>query len=151
MFTLAKNPTGVCTGHTGVDWVLGMNSTRGSTPPNPTPDLPNRSTDLLKTLGIVGTPHGESIEKILSTKTCQIKRNRRNPAKNSSNPRTPKTPKSSPFAHEFGRGIKGKRTTKGSCIYPPPNPQEKDPEIAARKSPRKGSGNHQKERTGTTH
>jgi hypothetical protein len=38
-----------------------MNSTCGSTPPNPTPDLPNRSTDLRKTLEIVGTPHGESI------------------------------------------------------------------------------------------
>jgi hypothetical protein len=48
----------------------------------------------------------------------QIKRNRRNPTKNSSNPRTPKTPKSSPFALGFGRGIKEKRTTKGSCIYP---------------------------------
>jgi hypothetical protein len=43
---------------------------RGSTPPNPTLDLPNRSTDLHKTLGIVGTPHGHSIAKILSTKTC---------------------------------------------------------------------------------
>jgi hypothetical protein len=56
---------------------LGMNSTRGSTLPKPTPDLPNRSTDLHKTLGIVGTPHEESIAKFLSTKTCQIKRNLR--------------------------------------------------------------------------
>jgi hypothetical protein len=31
---------------------------------------PNRSTDLHKTLGKVGTPHGPSIAKILSTKTC---------------------------------------------------------------------------------
>jgi hypothetical protein len=53
-----------------------MNSTRESTPPNPTPDLPNHSTDLHKTLGIVGIPHEESIAKFLSTKTCQIKRNR---------------------------------------------------------------------------
>jgi hypothetical protein len=50
----------------------------------------NRSTDLNKTLGIVVTPHEESIDKINPTKTCQIRRNRRNPAKNSSNPRTPK-------------------------------------------------------------
>jgi hypothetical protein len=128
-----------------------MNNTCGSAPPNPTPDLPNRSTDLRKTLGIVGTPHGESIAKILSTKTCQIKRNQRNPTKNSSNPRTPKTPQSSPFAHGFWRGIKEKRTTKGSCIHPPPNPQEKGPEIAPRKSPRMGFEHHQKERTGTTH
>jgi hypothetical protein len=40
---------------------------------------------------------------------------------------------------------------KGSRIHPPPNPQEKGPEIAPRKSPRKGSENHQKERMGTTH
>jgi hypothetical protein len=49
---------------------LRMNSTRGSTPPNPTPDLPIRSTDSNKTLGIVGTPHGHSIAKLWSTKTC---------------------------------------------------------------------------------
>jgi hypothetical protein len=45
-----------------------MNSTRGSTPPNPNFDLPNRSTDLNKTLGITGTPHELSIAMILSTK-----------------------------------------------------------------------------------
>jgi hypothetical protein len=55
------------------------------------------------------------------------------------------------LAHGFGRGIKGKRTTKGSCINPQPNPKEKGLETALRKSPRKGSENHQKERTGTTH
>jgi hypothetical protein len=88
-------------------------------------------------------------------KTRRIKRNQRNPAKNSSNPRTLETPKSSPFAHRFGRGIKGKRTMKGSCIHPPPNPKEKGLEIAPRKSPRKsprkGSENHQKKQMGTTH
>jgi hypothetical protein len=104
-----------------------MNSTRRSTPPNPNLDLPNRSTDLSKTLGIVGTPHGESIAKFMSTKTCQIKRNRRNPTTNSSNPRTPKTPKLRPFTHGFGRGIKGKRTTKGSHIFPPSNSKSKVP------------------------
>jgi hypothetical protein len=77
------------------------------------------------TLGIVGTPHEESIAKFLSTKTCQIKRNRRNPAKNSSNPRTPKTPKSSTLTHGFGRGIKGKRTTKGSHEFPHQIPKSK--------------------------
>jgi hypothetical protein len=127
-----------------------MNNTRGSTPPNPTPDLPNRSTDLHKTLGIVGIPHEESIAKFLSTKTCQIKRNRRNPAKNSSNPRTPKTPKSSPLTHEFGRGIKGKRTTKSSHKSPPSNPQEQGPENTPRKPPRGGFENHLQEQPGTT-
>jgi hypothetical protein len=132
------------TGQTGVTWALGMNSTRGSTPPNPTPDLPNHSTDLCKTLGRVGTPHGYFISKIWSTKTCHIKRNRGNPTKNASNPRALKTPKSSSFAHGFGRGIKVKRSMKGSCIHPLPNPNEKGLEITPWKSPRKGSENRQK-------
>jgi hypothetical protein len=101
-------------------------------------------------LRIVGTPHGESIAKLLSTKTSQIKRNGRNPAKNSSNPRAPKTPKSSPLTHGFGKGIKGKRTMKGSHIHPLPNTQEQGPENAARKPPREGSENHHQEQTGTT-
>jgi hypothetical protein len=127
-----------------------MNSTLGSTPPNPNFDLPNRSTDLNKTLGIEGTPHEESMVTILSTKTCQIKRNQRNPAKNSSNPRTPKTPKSSPLTHGFGRGIKGKRTMKGSHEFPPSNSQEQGPENTPRKPPREGSENHHQEQPGTT-
>jgi hypothetical protein len=62
-----------------------------------------------------------------------------------------KPPKSILFAHGFGRGIKGKRTTKGSSIHPPLDPKEKGLEIAPRKSPRKGSENHQKGETGKTH
>jgi hypothetical protein len=45
-------PQVVHTGQNGQE--LGMNSTRRSTPPNPNLNLPNRSTDLSKTLGIVG-------------------------------------------------------------------------------------------------
>jgi hypothetical protein len=127
-----------------------MNNTHGSTPPNPNLDLPNRSTDMSNTLGIVGTPHEESITKFLSTKTCQIKWNRRNPAKNSSNPTTPKTPKSSPLTHGFERGIKGKITMKGSHEFPPSNPQEQGPENTPRKPPREGSKNHHQEQPGTT-
>jgi hypothetical protein len=104
-----------------------MNSTRRSTPPNPSLDLPNRSTGLNKTLGTIGTPHEESIAKFNPTKTCPNKRNRRNPAKNSSNPRTQKTPKSSPFTHEFGRGITAQRTTKGSQKFPHQIPKSKVP------------------------
>jgi hypothetical protein len=127
-----------------------MNSTRGSTPPNPNLDLPNRSTNLSKTLGMIGTPHEESIATILSTKTCQIKRNRGNPAKNTSNPRTPKTPKSSPLTHGYGRGITAQRTTKGSHKFPPSNPQEQGPENTPRKTPREGYENHHQEQPGTT-
>jgi hypothetical protein len=126
-----------------------MNSTRGSTPLNPSLDLPNRSTGLNKTLGTIGTPHEESIAKFNPTKTCSNKRNRRNPAKNSSIPRTPKTPKSSPLTHEFGRGITAQRTTKGSHKFPLSNPQEQGPENTPRKPPRKGSENHHQEQPGT--
>jgi hypothetical protein len=127
-----------------------MNNTHGSTPPNPNFDLSNRSTNMNRTLEIVGTPHEESMSKILSTKTCQIKRNRKNPAKNSSNPRTSKTPKSSTLTHGFGRGINGKRTTKGSHEFPPSSPQEQGHENTPRKPPREGSENHHQEQPGTT-
>jgi hypothetical protein len=104
-----------------------MNSTRGSTPPNPNFDLPNRSTDWNKTLGIIGTPHEESVAMILSTKTCQIKRNRRNPTKNSSNPRTPKTPKSSPLTHGFGRESKANEPRRVHTNFPHQIPKSKVP------------------------
>jgi hypothetical protein len=39
----------------------------------------------------------------------------------------------------------------GSSIHPSPNPKEKGLEIAPRKSPRKGSENHQKGGMGKTH
>jgi hypothetical protein len=125
-------------------------STRGSTFPIRTPDLPNRSTDLHKTLGIVGTPHEESIAKFMPTKTCQIERNRRNPTTNSSNPRTPKIPKIEPLNSQIWEGIKGKRTTKGSHKFSPSNPQEQDPKNTPRKPTREGSENHHQEQPRTT-
>jgi hypothetical protein len=128
-----------------------MNNTRGSTPPNPNLDLPNRSTDLNKTLRILETPHEESIAKFNPTKTHPKRRNRRNPAKNTTNPRTPKTPKSSPFTHGFGRGTTTQRTMKGSYKFPPSNPLEQGPENNPKKSPKEGSENHHQEQPGTTH
>jgi hypothetical protein len=127
-----------------------MNSTPGSTPLNPSLDLPNRSTGLSKTLGTIGTPHQESIAKFNPTKTCPNKRNRRNLAKTSCNPRTPKTPKSRPLTHGFGKGITAQRTTKGSQKFPPSNPREQGPENTPRKPPREGSENHNQEQAGTT-
>jgi hypothetical protein len=127
-----------------------MNSTRGSTPPNPNIDLSERSTNLYKTLGIIGTPHEESIAKFNPAKTYPKRKNRRNPAKNTSNPRTQETPKSSPFTHGFGRGITAQRTTQGSHKFPPSNPQAKGLENNPRKTPRKGSENHHQEQSGTT-
>jgi hypothetical protein len=127
-----------------------MNNTRESTPPNPSLDLPNRSTGLNKTLGTIGTPHEESIAKFNPAKTCPIKRNQRNPAKTSSKPRTPKTPKSSPLTQGFGRGITAQKTTKGSHKFPPSNLQEQGPENTPRKPPREGSENHHQEQPKTT-
>jgi hypothetical protein len=109
-----------------------MNNTRGSTPPNPNLDLPNRSTYLNKTLGKLGTPHEESIAKFNPTKTCPKRRNRRNPAKNTSNPRTRETPKSSSFTHGFGRGITAQGTTKGSPNFPHQVPKKKVPKTTQR-------------------
>jgi hypothetical protein len=110
-----------------------MNSTRGSTPPNPNFDLPNRSTDMNKTLGIIGTPHGESIAKFNPTKTCPKRRNRRNPAKNTSNPRTRKTPKSSSFTHGFGRGITAKEPQRVPTNFPHKIPKRKVPKTTQEK------------------
>jgi hypothetical protein len=127
-----------------------MNNTRGSTPPKPNLDLPNRSADLNKTLGMIGTPHEESIATILSTKTCQIKRNRRNPAKSTSNPRTPKTPKSSPLTHGFlGGESQPKEPRRVPTNFPhqipkskvPKTPQENHQERPP-KSPRRTTGNN---------
>jgi hypothetical protein len=128
-----------------------MNNTGGSTPPNPNLDLPNRSTDLNKTLGILGTPHEESIAKFNPTKTRPKRRNQGNLAKSTFNPKTQETPKSSTFTHGFGRGITAQRTTKGSHKFPPSNPQEKGPEHNPKKSQREGSKNHHQEQPGKTH
>jgi hypothetical protein len=125
-----------------------MNNTRGSTPPNPNLDLLNRSTDLNKTFGILGTPHEESIAKFNLTKTRPKRRNQGNPAKSTSNPRTQESPKSSTFTPRFGRGITAQRTMKGSHKFPPSNPQEKGPENNPKKSPREGSENHHQEQPG---
>jgi hypothetical protein len=65
-------------------------------------------------------------------KTHSIKRNRKSTLKSISNPRTPKTPKSSPLTRGFGRGIKDKRTTKGSHKFLPSNRQEQGPENTPR-------------------
>jgi hypothetical protein len=127
-----------------------MNNTRGSTPPNPNSDLPNHSTDLCKTLGIVGTPHGESIAKILFTKTCQIKRNRRNPAKDSSNPRTPKTPKIEPLNSRIWEGNQRTKNHEGfTQVSPIKSPRarsqkhtEKTTKRGLRKSPPRTTGNN---------
>jgi hypothetical protein len=131
-------------------WTVGKNSTRRKNSNLQPIDLPIRSTDQSETLGIVGVPRGLPLARRSAPKTHSIKRNRKSILKNTSNPRTPKTPKSSPLTHRFGRGIKGKRTTKGSHEFPPSNHQEQGPENTPRKPPREGSENHHQEQSGTT-
>jgi hypothetical protein len=102
-------------------------------------------------LGILGTPHEESIAKFNPTKTRPKRRNQGNPIKNTFNPRTQETTKSSTFTHDFERGITAQRTTKGSHKFAPSNLQEKGPENNPKKSPREGSENHHQEQPGKTH
>jgi hypothetical protein len=113
-------------------------------------DLRIRSTYQSETLGIDGIPRGLPLARSSVPKTHSIKRNRKSTLKNTSYPRTPKPQKSSSLTHRFGRGIKGKRTTKGSHEFPPSNHQEQGPEDTPRKSPREGSENHHQEQPGTT-
>jgi hypothetical protein len=112
-----------------------MNNTRGSTPPNPNHNLPNHSTDVNKTLGIIGTPHEESIAKFNPIKTCPKRRNQRNPAKNTSNPITRKTPKIDPLYSRIWEGD-----------YSPKN-HEGFPQISPIKSPRERSRKQPKKNT----
>jgi hypothetical protein len=127
-----------------------MNSTRGSTPPNPNLDLPNRSTDLNKTLAILGTPHEESIAKFNPAKTSPKRRNRRKPAKNTSNPRTRKTPKIEPLYSRIWKGNHSPKKNEGfpqiSPIKSPRERSRKQPkEITKRglrKSPQRTTGNN---------
>jgi hypothetical protein len=103
-------------------WTIGKNTTREKNSNLPPIDLPIRSTIQSETLGIVGVPRGLPLARSSVPKTHSIKRNRKSTLKNISNPRTPKTPKWSSLTHGFGRGIKGKRITKGSHKSPPSNP-----------------------------
>jgi hypothetical protein len=125
-----------------------MNSTRGSTPPNPSLDLPNHSTGLNKTLVTIGTPHEESIAKLIPPKLVQTRGIEEIPRRTPLTLEHRKTPKLSPSTHGFGRGITAQKTTKGSHNFPPSNPQEQGPENTPRKPPREGSGNHHQEEPG---
>jgi hypothetical protein len=63
-------PQRASTGQTGHAWAARDEQHPRVNSPKSNSDLPNDSTDLCKTLGIVETPHGHSIAKIWSTKTC---------------------------------------------------------------------------------
>jgi hypothetical protein len=145
------------TGQTGVTWALGMNNTRGSTPPDPTPDLANRSIELRKTLGIVGTPHGHSIAKILSTKLAKSTGIKEIP------PRTPltlqhlKPQNRAPLLTDLGGESKGKEPRRVHAYIPtksqrerPRNLYKKIAKKGLRKSPKRTNGNNTSKPWGTT-
>jgi hypothetical protein len=74
--------------------------------------------DSHKTLGIVGTPHGHSIAKIWSTKTCKNERNRRNPTKNASNLKRRKPQYRAPLLIDLGGETKGKEPRRFQAYTP---------------------------------
>jgi hypothetical protein len=131
-------------------WTVGKNISHENNSNLSPIDLPIRYKDKSETLGIVGVPRGLPMARSSIPKAHSIKSDRKSTLKNTYNPRTPKTPKSSPLTHGFGRGIKVKRTTKGSHEFPPSNPQEQGLENTLRKPPREGSENHHQEQLGTT-
>jgi hypothetical protein len=107
--------------------------------------------DLNKTLGILGTPHEESIAKFNPTKTHPKRRNQGNPAKSTSNPRTQETPK---IEHLYSWIWEGNHSPKNHEGFPQISPiksQEKGPEKNPKKSQREGSENHHQEQPGKTH
>jgi hypothetical protein len=123
--SLLKNPSRQPTGRNRSDWfgkpvrpvlawTVAKNTTHGKNSNLPPIDLPIRSTDQSETLGIVGVPRGIPLARSSVPKIHSIKRNRKSTLKNTSNPRTTKRAKLSPLTRGFGRGIKDKRTTKGS-------------------------------------
>jgi hypothetical protein len=127
--SLLKNPSRQPTGRNRSDQfgkpvrpvlarTVGKNTARGKNSNLPPIDLLISSTDQSETLVIVGVSRGLPLARGSVPKTHSIKRNRKSTLKNTSNLRTPKTPKSSLLTRGFGRGIKGKRTTKGSHEFP---------------------------------
>jgi hypothetical protein len=109
-----------------------MNCPHGTTPTNPNPDLPNRSTDLHKTLGILGTPHEESIAKFNPTKTCPKRRNRRNPAKNTTNLELGKPQNRAPLLTDLGGESQPKEPQRFPTNFPHQIPKSKVPKTTQR-------------------
>jgi hypothetical protein len=127
-----------------------MNITRGSTPPYPNLDLPNRSTDLNKTLGVIGTPHEESIAKFNPTKTVQKGGIEKIP------PRTPltlelgKPQNRAPLLTDLGGESQPKEPRRVPTNFPHQIPKRKVPKTTQKKHQEKGSENHHQEQPGTT-
>jgi hypothetical protein len=109
-----------------------MNSTRGSTPPNPNLDLPNRSTDLNKTLGILGTPHEESIAKFNPTKTRSKRRNQGNPPRALPTQELKKLQNRAPLLTDLGGESQPKEPRRVPTSFPHQIPKRKVPKTTQR-------------------
>jgi hypothetical protein len=113
-------------------WTVGKNTARGSTPPKPNLDLPNRFTDLNKTLGVLGTFHEESIAKFNPTKTRPKRRNQGNPTKSTSNQEL-KTPQNrAPLLTNLGGESQPKEPRKVPTNFPHQIPKRKVPKTTQR-------------------
>jgi hypothetical protein len=99
--------------------------------------------DLNKTLGIIGTPHEESIAKFNPNKTRPKRRNRRNPAKNTTNHRTWKNPKIEPLYSRIWEGNHSPKNHEGfpqiSPIKSPRTRSQKQPKEITKRGLRKSS------------
>jgi hypothetical protein len=109
-----------------------MNSTRGTTPPNPNLDLPNRSTDLNKTLGISGTLNEESIAKFNPTKTCP-KRIEEIPPRASKTLELGKPQNRAPLLTDLGGESQPKKPQRVPTNFPHQIPKRKVPKTTQRK------------------
>jgi hypothetical protein len=127
-----------------------MNRTRGSTPPNPTPNLPICSTDSNKTLGIVGTPHGTPYPSYGAPKLVESR------GTGGFLPRTPQTleqrkPQNrAPFLMVLGWESKGKEPRTVHVYIPQQIVERKVSKSLREKHQEKGSENHQKGKPGRT-
>jgi hypothetical protein len=129
-----------------------MNNTRGSTPPNLSLDLPNRSTGLNMTLGTKETPHEKSIAKFNPTKTCPNKRNRRNPPKAHLTLEHEKPQNRAPLLTDLGGESQPKQPRRVPTNFPhqipkskvPKTPQEKHQERAPKITTKNNREQHNK-------
>jgi hypothetical protein len=126
-----------------------MSSTRGSTPPNPNFNLPNRSTDLNKTLGIVGHLMRSLLPSFCPPQLAKSRVIEEIP------PRTSLTlehrkPKIEPLNLRIWEGNQREKNHKGFTrisLIKYPRARSRN---TLRKPPREGSKNHHQEHLGTT-
>jgi hypothetical protein len=102
-----------------------MNNTRGTT-------LPNRSTDLNKTLGILGTPHEESIAKFNTTKICPKSMNRRIPPRTRQTLELGKPQNRDPLLTDLGGESQPKGPQRVTTNFPHQIPKRKVPKTTQR-------------------